>query len=399
MPTTYLLLRNNKQTGPHSLEELLRHSLQPHDLVWQEGRSAGWCYPTEIDALKLHVAGQKSTKDAAHLSKNTDQPVTPQTSVTNASHIYVSLPAGMPVREVKEEAPLPVNLDAKAEALYQRAQAFAEGRTVADADDTRYARSLEDMKQEYGAWQIKQKAKKKNGFNKKNLVIAAAVLIVTTTSFGISKWMSNNFFTKAPPPAGYTLETLTHVENNQTTTASFNAATDSFTTINNETTALQKDIDIKEAIASKNISKPSDAGRKNKVLKQNNSLAVDTISKTVLPTPAPVEKQTEKQEAKKIAPLSQLVVVNGRLYAGKKESAATQVTLENNSSEILKSVAVVITYFKKEDRQLSKETVYFYNVQPATARVVKAIGNRRATSARFAIGAITRADGSLYLIH
>src|SRR5918998_1422410 len=49
---TYLLLRDNKQSGPYSVEELAAHGLKAYDLVWLEGKSAAWRYPSEIDELK-----------------------------------------------------------------------------------------------------------------------------------------------------------------------------------------------------------------------------------------------------------------------------------------------------------------------------------------------------------
>ena len=52
---TYLLLRNNRQTGPYTLAEILDEGLKPHDLVWVEGQSASWRYPSELDELKTHV--------------------------------------------------------------------------------------------------------------------------------------------------------------------------------------------------------------------------------------------------------------------------------------------------------------------------------------------------------
>jgi len=48
---TYLLLRDNKQSGPYSLEDLKTKGLKAYDLVWVEGRSAAWRYPSEIDDL------------------------------------------------------------------------------------------------------------------------------------------------------------------------------------------------------------------------------------------------------------------------------------------------------------------------------------------------------------
>ncbi len=47
----YLLLRNNKQSGPYSLDDLKTMGLKAYDLVWVEGKSAAWRYPCEINEL------------------------------------------------------------------------------------------------------------------------------------------------------------------------------------------------------------------------------------------------------------------------------------------------------------------------------------------------------------
>jgi len=49
---SYLLLRDNKESGPYSLDDLVRLGLKPYDLVWVEGRSAAWRYPSEIAELE-----------------------------------------------------------------------------------------------------------------------------------------------------------------------------------------------------------------------------------------------------------------------------------------------------------------------------------------------------------
>lgn len=48
----YLLLRDNKQTGPYSAQELATKGLKPYDLVWLEGKSAAWRYPSEMEELQ-----------------------------------------------------------------------------------------------------------------------------------------------------------------------------------------------------------------------------------------------------------------------------------------------------------------------------------------------------------
>ena len=52
---SYLLLRNNKHSGPYTLEALIQLGLKPYDLVWVEGKSAAWRYPSEVEDLKFYA--------------------------------------------------------------------------------------------------------------------------------------------------------------------------------------------------------------------------------------------------------------------------------------------------------------------------------------------------------
>jgi hypothetical protein len=54
MPS-YRLLRSNKESGPYSLNDLVALGLKPYDLVWVDGRSAAWRYPSEISELKEYA--------------------------------------------------------------------------------------------------------------------------------------------------------------------------------------------------------------------------------------------------------------------------------------------------------------------------------------------------------
>jgi outer membrane murein-binding lipoprotein Lpp len=51
----YLLLRDNKQSGPYTVEELVSKGIKAYDLVWVEGKSAAWRYPSEISELKAYA--------------------------------------------------------------------------------------------------------------------------------------------------------------------------------------------------------------------------------------------------------------------------------------------------------------------------------------------------------
>lgn len=135
----YLLLRDNKQTGPYSREELIAKGLKAYDLVWLEGRSAAWRYPSEFDELKPYapaveeqpfdrfykkpadqtavqsthtteqtvaqVTQQPAQQKAIPVENKVDQPVTAKANETNptAKHIYVTMPGGKTPVTQKEE--------------------------------------------------------------------------------------------------------------------------------------------------------------------------------------------------------------------------------------------------------------------------------------------------------
>ncbi|MBL7696594.1 MAG: hypothetical protein JNK79_00480 [Chitinophagaceae bacterium] len=51
----YLLLRDNKQSGPYTVPEIIEIGIKPYDLVWLEGKSAAWRYPSEVEELKAYA--------------------------------------------------------------------------------------------------------------------------------------------------------------------------------------------------------------------------------------------------------------------------------------------------------------------------------------------------------
>jgi hypothetical protein len=57
----YLLLRDNKESGPYSLDQIRVLNLQQYDLVWIEGQSLVWKYPSEIHELKSFVPAAESS--------------------------------------------------------------------------------------------------------------------------------------------------------------------------------------------------------------------------------------------------------------------------------------------------------------------------------------------------
>lgn len=80
MAQLYRLLRNNKESGPYPIEELISMRLKAYDLVWVEGKSASWRYPCEINELKSYapVATEDLYQQYFHPAGNKAQMVNPE---------------------------------------------------------------------------------------------------------------------------------------------------------------------------------------------------------------------------------------------------------------------------------------------------------------------------------
>src|SRR3954465_7491038 len=85
MDHIYRILRDNKERGPLSLEELLQLSLKPHDLIWIEGKSAGWRYPSEIDSLKPYLENSLPTPQTAAPALSQPSQIHPASQNTRSS--------------------------------------------------------------------------------------------------------------------------------------------------------------------------------------------------------------------------------------------------------------------------------------------------------------------------
>jgi len=125
--TKYQLLRSNKQSGPYTAEELKTMGLKPFDLIWVEGKSFAWLYPSEIDELK-EIAPAVDVPVAAKVNTVAEAPASPAPLETiSTAHVYaikprenesrvqtISIPSGEPPtrdpapRIIVEEEHLPV---------------------------------------------------------------------------------------------------------------------------------------------------------------------------------------------------------------------------------------------------------------------------------------------------
>jgi hypothetical protein len=67
----YRLLRNNKEEGPFTAEEIIQKNLKPYDLIWIDGRSAAWSYPGELAEFKSYVPISTEASSTLYSNKET----------------------------------------------------------------------------------------------------------------------------------------------------------------------------------------------------------------------------------------------------------------------------------------------------------------------------------------
>ena len=131
MQKIYLLLRNNTQLGPFSIEELLEQEILPTDLVWVEGKSLAWSYASELNLLRLsrnsHAEGHKHASGTSHPSAHAAGSKRKHSRVRKGMvpplHHPASEPLAQPLPSPMTSAFSPGDVERKAEELRQRALA------------------------------------------------------------------------------------------------------------------------------------------------------------------------------------------------------------------------------------------------------------------------------------
>lgn len=381
MHNTYLILRNNKELGPFSMEQLLELSVQPNDLIWVEGQSASWCYPADIPSLKTYFAPETPKAETKTVAEK---------PAVTASHIYVRLPANT-MHTVIEAGNAGDTIEKKAEEIYQRIQAFAQQKQqqqAAGEPETGYSRSLTDLKEDYAAWYIKNNKKKEHRKQRRKLMVAALVLLIITMGFTFITWLRPSKL----PAQKIKLEALSATVKNTEKKAPPELVKKP--AVSHTTTAIE-------------LWTPPDALRiAAKPKTTTNKLKSSTVTNPVLTIPraAVITPQAPKPELienpmPRNLPLWQLISVNGQPVKNKNGNYITgmQVTVQNNSTQIIKKVTVHIYYYKNDDRLFEKQDLSFTNLQPKSTLTLPSQAGKKASTARFEVGAITRDDGSLYV--
>ena len=185
MQKVYLLLRNNQQNGPYNLEELLQFNLKPIDLIWIEGKSAGWYYPQEIEAVRPHLSFIKPAvapqQEAALLTKS----LSPSVSNASPKKVFVSMPANS--RTEPPAKPATDNASVQPAAASYATASLGKNVKEPDTLKTTYAKSLEEVETDYTNWVYQKKTKKTSVVSRKGLIAACLLVTVAFAAWWLMK--------------------------------------------------------------------------------------------------------------------------------------------------------------------------------------------------------------------
>ena len=163
----YLLLRNNQQTGPHSIEQLASIGLFPLDLIWIEDESTSWKYSEEIEELKHLISYNHTSQN--HLPKT--------------EKVFIALPSNFGERSRRETgeeyASLPVN-------------------EMEPVLETNYVKPLEELKENYKALNQKKRIWEKKIFQSSSGASVAAIFIGVVLGAIMIKKMVDGYVPDSP---------------------------------------------------------------------------------------------------------------------------------------------------------------------------------------------------------
>ena len=439
-----MLLRNNRQTGPYSFEELVQMGLKPFDLIWVEGKSFGWSYPAEIEQLKPYVSepqmqpvlsSQRKEVVASHSFRGDEE----HRAIAKIlpKNIFVSLPTGKKVSAEKGQIASSDVLEQKAEELRKRAQDYVSQKDNNDhlALETKYVRSLADAEEDFTSWVYAQKVVKKKAPIRKYATPIAALLFV----IAIAVILTMTVFRSKPVSVSVT-PVVTQAKTIQTALPDSNPtkqnANEPVTEIENGNKVPAKLRDesvivsqqMRSSIASKPTQKVLAANNKWEGPENNPTVIVDNGEMTRvteqkqsdIAEPGKKEKLGQKievffdnlknkREERKAASVSNdgnerstvrrsvnematldltesvTVTANERANDWMMGIQGLKLTLRNNSNHTLKSAEVEVKYFNEDNSLLEKKTVRFFDIPPKKAVSLPAPDHRMADHVNFQV--------------
>lgn len=200
---TYILLRDNKESSPLTLDELSKAALKSTDLIWVECQSVCWQHPHEIQELK-HLVGNKTIASNA---------IQGQTESTFTSTEILPIPTiekeiiAKNINEDKSFNKKEESLNVLTETTFSDMQKYGgvsfnekqPEQKVTETVNVKYSRPLDEIKEQYVKNLYKKEQTQKNTFSTQlpaqvkkiglyaGLIIIGALLMLVINKIGGTK--------------------------------------------------------------------------------------------------------------------------------------------------------------------------------------------------------------------
>jgi hypothetical protein len=445
MEKTYILLRSNKQQGPFTLAQLAKMDLRPEDLVNVQGGIVGWQYAEEIDVLKPYLSGYLApaapvvstpsipvaatspvpptntsavpVTSTVEKSKTSEPEVTQpieahvpkveqqvpkveesipdvDQSIPKAAGVFASYPTGTELSpsglELKSASSIPAQSATQPSVIKPASISTPKSKPVTEAVPLKEKTAIkrESIRTQSPSVVPRKKVKP--------AVVLTSLLALGILAFGVGQFAT-----------GKAKNVSSRNESGNTNLA---ATESNDTPVEDNRTTLQQELPLSkptdEADPSLPVDKPSSSATSvqvdnNRSEKKVVAAAPDSQQDVVgsVPKPEVIEpaKPATKESAKASPDLTEQIYlksnfINNELGEGVFD---LNISMDNKSDKLLKTVAVNIFFLDNDGKTLNKQTIYFSNVKPGETIARPASQHKLATRVRCELGLIS-SEGLLY---
>jgi hypothetical protein len=420
---TYLLLRSNKQSGPYSLQQLVTLGLKPYDLVWLEGKSAAWRYPSEVEGLKDYAPATEEQPYDRFYKKpeekpqenKINKPAQPQQetyslpkeeiyvlpvenkTVTTSKKVFVA----MPENHVPKKQSQPVY--AKAPAFVEEKPAVIEEKKVESKPlytehetlpkepvlpkqkeiinaypvslkeeptlNEKYSESLDDIKKRYTETYLSRKKKSKwTSTHTSVLQVFGGAIVFCLIVVLVYK----NFAGEDKPPSRTTMiqpdkRSINTVAPSNTSNLAPPFIPEAKTSSANKKQAKKEDTNI----PAESLVTNSGQQKIDEAIRENEIAAVE--KKAVMLPKTAEEKPLETKPKTRPVNINKLVNVRANNYKQRAFGGVMnlELTVNNDSKFELDKVIVELQYLKPSEQPIKTETIVFSSIEANGSKTLK----------------------------
>ncbi len=391
---SYILLRNNTETGPFSLEGLQQAGLKATDLIWVECQSMSWRHPHEITELKGLVNGESNTaavkneEQSAHVIKDdaiiADVPV-------EKKLVFVELPAktNPAAKKVKTVFPDQDISDIRKFGGITDPETLGDEKEeiINDEPNIKYSRSLDEIKELYVKnLQQKKQFRKNISFTIPPkyrqpiiytcLVLAGAGIMLIIKGAGSKKETTPLQNIQQPIASSVTEPTA-----DDATQANVTIPSEQNEMPAENTQIFTPDDKPKETPVKRNVStQPEEIQAPEAITKPEKNIQVSNEN-TV-----PKSASTENVSSKLSVHANEYVVGS---FGGIRN---LEMTLQNKSSYLLDKVTVAIDYLNPEGIIIKTDNIYFQSIPAGEKETVAVKKTKRGVKISYKIVKIESKD-------